>query len=58
MSGELVPDIDIKTNLTPLKELHQSFEDSKQQLQHEIETRDMLLKVLFRLCYIKKGYIL
>ena len=44
MSGELLSNVGQK--LSPSKWLHISFQDS-QQLQSEIETRDMLSKVIY-----------
>ena len=44
MSGELLPSIGQK--LTPSKD-HISFQDSPQQVKSEIETRDMLSKVIY-----------
>ena len=43
MSGDFSPESYLKSN--SWKELHQSFEECKQQLQHEIDTREMLSKV-------------
>ena len=43
MSGEFSPESYLKSN--SWKELHQSFEECKQQLQHEMDTREMLSKV-------------
>jgi hypothetical protein len=44
MSGDLSPGIDFKSN--SWKELNDSFEECKKQLQHEMETREMLGKVI------------
>ena len=43
MSGDFSPESYLKSN--SWKELHQSFEECKQQLQHEMDTREMLSKV-------------
>ena len=44
MSEDLSPGIDVKSN--SWKELNDSFEECKKQLQREMETREMLGKVI------------
>ena len=44
MSEDLSPGIDLKSN--SWKELNDSFEECKKQLQREMETREMLGKVI------------